>query len=715
MQEEQREQRMKMLLAFVEEKNYHPMKIKELANLFGIPKKERGELHEILDMLIARGKLTMDARGRIRLPEENMVIGSFMATQRGFGFVRTDDNNEDIFIPEPECRNAFHGDTVEVVLTSHKSRGRRREGAVVRILERNSTMVVGKFAQNGNVAFVIPDSEKITKDIYIPKGKTFGAVDGHKVVVEIEDFGDDTKNPEGKVTEILGHPNDPGVDIVSVIRSFGLPEQFPDHVMHQAEGIPNEVDSSEIAGREDIRNRDTVTIDGEDAKDLDDAITIERTENGGFELGVHIADVSQYVTEGSSLDKEALARGTSVYLADRVIPMLPHKLSNGICSLNAGEDRLALSCFMNFDGEGHLKNHRIAETVINVTERMSYTDVNDILTYHREETCKRYEKLVPMFETMEELAGILRKRRRKKGAVDFNFEECKILLDEKGTPTDIVSYDRNTATKIIEEFMLAANQTVAEEYFWLEIPFLYRTHEYPDMEKIKELSLITAGFGYHIKTGNEQVHPREIQRLLAGLEGTEEEAFLSRLTLRAMKRAKYSTVNEGHFGLATKYYCHFTSPIRRYPDLQIHRIIKENLHHGIGGKRYAHYEEILPAVALQASNLERRADDAEREVEKMKKAEYMEQHIGEVFNGIISGVTSWGIYVELPNTVEGMVRLGDLTDDRYEYEEGSYRVTGHYSGKQYVLGQRVCVRAERVDKMARTIDFMIVEEGEENV
>jgi ribonuclease R len=700
MQEELRRQRKKALLDFVKDEHYRPMKIKELANLFGVPKKERGELHEIVDSLVRHGKIIVDARGFIRIPEENIVTGSFMATRRGFGFVRTEDGKEDIFIPEPDCMNAFHGDTVQAVLTSPEKMGKRREGAVIRILQRNCTEAVGTFTKNKNVTFVIPDSEKILKDIYIPKGKTLDAADGQKVVARIEDFGDEERNPEGKIVQILGYIGEPGVDILSIVKSFGIPEEFPEEVMRQLDKVPDCVENSQIGGRVDIRNLPTVTIDGEDAKDLDDAITIEKKQDGSYELGVHIADVSHYVTEESALDREALARGTSVYLADRVIPMLPYKLSNGICSLNAGTDRLALSCFMTFDARGQLKNHRIAESVICVTERMSYTDVNDILTYHKPETCEKYKTLVTMFETMEELAALLRKRRKKKGAVDFDFTECKIKMDEKGHPVDIVPYDRNVATNIIEEFMLAANQTVAEEYFWMDIPFLFRTHEYPDLEKIHELARVTANFGYHMVVGNEEVHPGEIQKLLDKIHGTEEEAFLSRLTLRAMKRAKYSTVNEGHFGLATQYYCHFTSPIRRYPDLQIHRIIKENLRYGIREKRILHYEQIL----------ERRADDAEREVEKLKKAEYMEKHIGEIFTGIVSGVTSWGIYVELPNTVEGMVRLTDLDDDQYTYEEEKYRVIGHYSGKEYSMGQKVKIRVERVDKFARTIDFIMIDE-----
>lgn len=711
MQEDIKKQRQKMILSFVEDKDYQPIRIKEMANLFLVPKKERGEFHEVIDSLLLQGKIMIDRRGLIRLPDEKLVTGEFMATQRGFGFVRVEGMEDDIFIPERACGNSFHGDIVRVRLTGKGgTQGKRCEGEIIQILQRAMQTVVGTFSRNKNVTFVIPDNEKITSDIYIPKGRTLDAVDGHKVVVELSSYGDDFKSPEGSVIQILGHRNDPGVDILSIIKSFGLPEEFPNEVMREVEKVSQEVSSEEIAGRVDIRHLDTVTIDGEDAKDLDDAITISKKEDGSYELGVHIADVSHYVVENSELDKEAIKRGTSVYLVDRVIPMLPHKLSNGICSLNEGEDRLALSCFMSIDSKGQVVSHRIAETVVNVTKRMSYTEVNDIVTHHKEETCKRYETLVPMFETMKELALLLRKKRKKKGSIDFDFPECKILLDEKGRPIDIIPYDRNIATKIIEEFMLAANQTVAEEYFWLEVPFVYRTHEYPDLEKIQDLARMTASFGHHIKVGNEEVHPREIQKLIEQIEGTEEEGFLSRLTLRSMKRAQYTTVNTGHFGLASQYYCHFTSPIRRYPDLQIHRIIKENIRYGLSDKRYMHYEEILPAIAKKSSDTERVADDAEREVDKLKKAEYMEDHIGDVFSGVVSGVTSWGIYVELPNTVEGMVRLVDMNDDRYNFEEEHYRVVGHYTGKEYRMGQSVSVQVVRVDKLTRTIDFVMMEE-----
>lgn len=713
MTDEEKREKGEMILSFIENKEYKPIRIKEMAALFCVPKKQRGDLHEVLDSLLQRGEIEIDRKGRIALSQQDVFVGSFMATQRGFGFVRVEGEKEDIFIPEDNCQSAFHGDVVQIRLTGHGGgSGRRREGKIIRILTRKVSSLVGTFTANKKITFVIPDDEKITKDIYIPKGCTLDARQGNKVVVDLTDYGDGKKNPEGRVTQVLGYADAPGVDVLSVIKGYGLPEEFPEDVMSQAEKIPVEVERSEWAGRADLRHMDTVTIDGEDAKDLDDAITIEKSADGFFELGVHIADVSHYVTENSALDGEALRRGTSVYLTDRVIPMLPTRLSNGICSLNAGQDRLALSCIMTFDPKGRIVSHRIQETLICVTERMSYTDVNDILTHHKEETCARYESLIPMFENMQELAMRLRKNRKRQGSIDFDFLECKIKLDESGYPVDIVPYERNIATKIIEEFMLAANQAVAEEYFWLEVPFIYRTHEYPDLEKMQDLARMTAEFGYHMKVGRQEVHPREIQKLIEQIEGTEEEGFLSRLTLRSMKRAKYSTVNDGHFGLATQYYCHFTSPIRRYPDLQIHRIIKENIRSGIQGERYSHYDTRLPEVAASCSDLERRADEAEREVEKMKKAEYMESHIGEIFTGIISGVTSWGIYVELANTVEGMVRLSTMEDDRYYFEEEKYRVIGHYTGREFRMGQEVKIRVEYVDKLTRNIDFdmMIGEE-----
>ena len=708
MNEKKLEERKKMIYGLLCDELYVPMRTKEIAMLLDIPKSKRQDLQEVLDALVEEGKAQVSKKGKYQKAEKVVKEGAFISHAKGFGFVCVEDEGEDYYIPEEYVGNAFHGDQVRIELLP-PSKGKRREAKIIEVLSHDISTVVGTYEKSKNYGFVISDNARITQDIFIPQGKDMHAVDGHKVVCQITSYGKKNRNPEGVITEILGHRNDPGVDIMSIVKGFGLPDSFSDEVMAQVAKIPLVVEPSEIGGRVDLRNQDTVTIDGEDAKDLDDAITLNKTAEGEYELGVHIADVSHYVTEHSPLDKEALNRGTSVYLVDRVIPMLPFALSNGICSLNAGVDRLALSCMMTIDKKGQVKSHRIAETVIRVNERMSYTDVNDIVTNHKKETCERYEKLVPMFESMKELALILRKKRKKKGSIDFDFPECKIKLDDKGHPVAIEPYDRNIATKIIEEFMLAANQVVAEEYFWMDIPFLYRTHEYPDAEKIQDLARMTAGFGHHIKLSQGEIHPWEIQKLIEEIEGTKEEAILSRLTLRAMKRAQYTTVNTGHFGLATQYYCHFTSPIRRYPDLQIHRIIKENLRYGHSPKRIAHYESILPGVAKRCSDRERLADEAEREVDKMKKVEYMQAHIGEMYEGIISGVTSWGIYVELDNTVEGMIRLADMDDDQYEYQEEKYRVIGHYSGKEYSMGQTVKIRVIGADRLTRTIDFAIAD------
>ena len=703
------EQRKRMIYDFICDELYVPMKLKELAILMQVPKRDRAELTRVMDALVEDGKVELTKKGKYIKSEKKYETGVFTSHPKGFGFVTIEGMDEDIFIPAEQVNGAMHMDTVQLVI-SPTTGGKRREGTITKILSHGMNEVVGTYEDNKTFGFVVPDNPKIAKDIFIPKERSMGAVTGHKVIVAITDYGKDGKKPEGKVTEIIGHINDPGVDIMSLVKAYNIPVEFSPKIMRQVENVSNEVSEADMAGRLDLRDWQMVTIDGEDAKDLDDAITLQVTEDGLYELGVHIADVSHYVTENSALDKEALNRGTSVYLVDRVIPMIPHKLSNGICSLNAGVDRLALSCLITYDEHGKIKRHRICESVIQVTERMNYSDVRDILVYEKEETCKRYEPLIPMFRNMEKLAAILRKGRKKQGSINFDFQECKILLDKNGKPTDIVPYDRNVATRMIEEFMLAANKVVAEDYFWMDIPFLYRIHEYPDLEKIQQLSMITASLGYHIKVGKEEVHPRELQKLITSIEGTEEEAFLSRLTLRSMKRAKYSTNNEGHFGLATKYYCHFTSPIRRYPDLQIHRIIKENIRHGIQGKRYEHYNDLLPGVAISTSEKERRADDAEREVEKLKKAEYMYDHIGECYHGVISGVTSWGIYVELPNTVEGMVRISEMEDDQYEFQEERYRVVGHYTGKEYRMGQPVYIRVEQVDRELRTIDFVMMQE-----
>lgn len=703
------EQRKKMIYEFICDPMYVPMKVKEMAIVLGVTKEDRPELDIILQELVLEGKIDLSKRGKYSKAETKKLIGTFTSHPKGFGFVTIEGETEDIFIPASQVGAAMHMDTVEVVIMPSKREGKRLEGKIAAVLERGMKEVVCTYEASKNFGFGVPDNPKFGSDIFIPLERSKGAVKGHKVVVEITNYGSKDKKPEGKVIEIIGHINDPGTDIMSLVKAYGLPVEFTEKIMNQVERVSNEVSSADMAGRLDLRDVQMVTIDGEDAKDLDDAVSLTR-DGENYVLGVHIADVTNYVQEHSALDEEAKKRGTSVYLVDRVIPMLPHKLSNGICSLNAKEDRLALSCIMTINPKGEVIDHKIAETVINVDRRMSYTVVNKILSEQDEELCKEYEELVPMFEEMERLAAILRKKRRKRGSIDFDFPETKVILNELGKPVEIRPYERNVATKLIEDFMLVANETVAEVFFWQEKPFVYRTHETPDSEKIKKLSTFINNFGYHIHMGMDEVHPKELQKLLEKVDGTDEEALISRLTLRSMKQAKYTVEPTGHFGLATNYYCHFTSPIRRYPDLQIHRIIKETLRGRMNETRQAHYDKILPEVAKHASDMERRADEAERETIKLKKVEYMSDHIGEEFEGVISGVTEWGFFVELPNTVEGLVRITELTEDDYIFIEDHYELTGQRTGKSYKLGQKVRIQVEATDKIMRTIDFSCIQD-----
>ena len=703
------EQRKAMLVSLMNEEAYVPMKLKELAILLNVPKEQREELKQVLNLLLAEGKISVSKKGKFGKAEAFALVGVFSGNARGFGFVAIEGQEEDVFIPADRTGGAFHGDRVQIVIDS-EGRGGRPEGTVVRILEHANETLVGTYEKGKGYGFVIPDNQRISKDIFIPQGCSQGAVSGHKVMVKIRDFGEKKgKKPEGVITEILGHIHDPGVDILSIVRAYNLPEDFPGAVKNQLKQVPDEVKKDSWAGRKDLRALPTVTIDGEEAKDLDDAISIERA-GEGYRLGVHIADVSHYVQEHTPLDEEAFKRGTSVYLVDRVIPMLPHKLSNGICSLNEGEDRLALSCLMEIDSQGNVTGHEIAETVIRSDRRMTYTAVNAIVTDHDPQVTAEYAEFAEMFLLMKELADILRKKRHARGSIDFDFPESKIVLDEKGKPLEIKAYERNAATRIIEDFMLLANETVAEDYFWQELPFLYRTHDKPDEDRMKRLGTFINNFGYVLRMPGGQVYPKEIQKLLDKVEGTPEELLISRLTLRSMKQAKYTTENTGHFGLAARYYTHFTSPIRRYPDLQIHRIIKESLHGGLTGKRISHYEKILPQVAVQTSALERRADEAERETDKLKKVQYMERFIGQEFEGVISGVTSWGFYVELPNTVEGLVHISELRDDYYVFLEERYELSGEMTGKTYKLGQTIRVQLTGCDRFSKTIDFIPAKE-----
>lgn len=702
------EQRKESIRNMIYDEEYIPLKFKEMAYLMNVPHNEKDKLREVLDALVAEGSVELTARGKYVKADQESLVGVFTAHPRGFGFVTVEGEPEDIFIPAPYTGGAFHKDVVKVKISreSH-GEGKRREGVVVKVLERGTKTLVGTFMKSRSFGFVRPDDTHYGQDVFISKKDCDAAMNNDKVVVELLNYGTRDKKPEGRIVEIIGNTDDPSTDITAIVRAFGIPDTFSGEVMREARSIPDEVTIPKGENRTDFRNLLTVTIDGEDAKDLDDAITLSR-HGDGYELGVHIADVSNYVKEGAPLDKEALERGTSVYLCDRVIPMLPRELSNGICSLNAGVDRLALSCVMQVDARGNVIGHQIVESVIRVDKRMSYTGVKAILEGQPHPEGER-EDIRELCFLMKEAAAVLKEKRRKRGAIDFDFPESKIVLDKDGYPTDIHPYERNVATDIIEDFMLLANETVAEDYFWQELPFVYRTHEEPDPDKIARLDTFIRNFGFYMKTGREHFHPKEIQKLLFSLEGEPEEALISRLALRSMKQARYSTLNVGHFGLSTQYYTHFTSPIRRYPDLQIHRIIKENIHGRLNRKRVEHYEAILPSVAEQSSKRERRAQDAEREVEKLKKVEYMEKFIGDAFDGVISGVTAKGFFVELENTVEGMVSTQSLMDDYYLFDEQQYRLEGKRTGRVFTLGQKVRVVMASASKAAKTIDFVLEE------
>jgi len=724
MEVKDRKARKKVICDLVQDPIYVPMKEKELAAFLQVSKEDREEFRAILGELLAEGRLMLTVKGKYQKSNGKVLTGTFISNAKGFGFVEVEGWDEDLYIPEDKVGGAFHKDTVEVALLPETS-GKRREAQVLKVIARGITQVVGTYERSRDTyGFVIPDNTKLQQDIFIPAERSKGAMSGHKVVVEITDYGSDKKGPEGKIIEILGHVNDPGVDIMSIVRGYELPVEFPEKVMNQAERVAQTVSEADMAGRRDLRDLAMVTIDGEDAKDLDDAVNVT-FDGKQYRLGVHIADVTNYVQENSALDREALKRGTSVYLVDRVIPMLPHALSNGICSLNEGADRLALSCLMTVDMNGEITDYEICESVIRVNRRMSYTVVKNLLEdgslVDTDDNYAQYKELLPMFQEMEKLAAILRAKRRKRGSIDFDFPECKILLDKEGHPVDIMAYERNVATDIIEDFMLAANETVAQHFYWMELPFVYRVHDVPDGERMQKLAAFIHNFGYYMKFGhgvgkagrkavNEEIHPKEIQKLLAKIAGTPEEPLISRLALRSMKQAKYSVECTGHFGLACGYYCHFTSPIRRYPDLQIHRIIKEQLRGKLGEERIAHYHGILPEVAKHASETERRADEAERETDKLKKVEYMEDHLGEVFEGVISGITSWGIYVELPNTIEGLIHVSKLPGDYFYYQEENYEMVGEATGKSYKLGMPVKIVVDGCDRFNRTIDFGLMEE-----
>lgn len=701
---------------------YVPMKKKEIAILLNISKEDRLILGKVLDTLVSRGKIICTSNGKYMKSDDTSInktndknnnsshsnkelIGTFTSNPKGFGFVRIDDTDEDIFISKDNTCGAFLDDKVAVEVLQDTS-GDKREGRIISIIEHGIKSVVGTYEKNNNFGFVICDDNKIGTDIFIPQGKDMRAVSGSKVVVNITKYAKNNNKPEGVITEIIGHKNDPGIDILSMIKAFNVPIEFPEKVINQASKVSKPVSDSDIIGREDFRNVVMVTIDGEDAKDLDDAVSVSYDGNN-YTLGVYIADVSNYVQEHSALDREAYKRGTSVYLIDRVIPMLPHTLSNGICSLNQGEDRLSMCCIMTIDGSGNIINHKICEGVVNVNYRMTYSDVSAILDGDKE-LIDKYSDVTEMFYHMYTLSSILRNKRKHRGGIDFDMTETKFVVDDYGNITDVKPYIRDKASLIIEDFMLAANETVAEDFFWKESAFLYRTHGVPEEEKVRKLKMFAAKFGYTIKGDTNNCHPKEFQKLLEKSKGKDEEILLSRLTLRTMQQAKYTPENSGHFGLAAKYYCHFTSPIRRYPDLIIHRIIKDHLRGRYDNKKEEHYISLLNTIAPSVCNSERRAEELEREVEKLKKVKYMHKFLGEEFDAIISSVTQYGFYVEIGNGIDGLVHISTLKDDYYHFNENDLELVGERFNRRFSLGMKVKVVLVSTDEMLRTIDFELV-------
>lgn len=700
------------VLTFFKESGTKPLSVHEIEEALGINNAvEFKELVVALNELEYAGELVMTRKNRYGLPEKmNLVRGRIQMHQKGFAFLLPDDEGiGDVYIHFSDLNSAMNNDKVLVRIEKGDIGDNRPEGKVIRILERAVTEVVGTYEDSRSFGFVIADDKRIPNDIFIPKGKTNGAVDGHKVIVRITKYPEGRKSAEGEIIQILGHKNDPGIDILSIIYKHGIPIEFPEEVLEQAANTPDTITEKDLEGRRDLRNEMIVTIDGADAKDLDDAVSVKRLDNGNYKLGVYIADVSYYVKENSPIDKEALERGTSVYLVDRVIPMIPHRLSNGICSLNPQVDRLTLSCEMEINDKGQVVSHEIFPAVIRTTERMTYSDVNKILVDKDEELRNRYESLVPMFEMMEELASILRKKRMSRGAIDFDFKEAKVIVDEEGKAIDVVIRERSVAERLIEEFMLAANETIAEHFHWLDVPFIHRIHEDPDEAKLQTFFEFLAGLGISVKGTANEVHPQALQKVLDDIQGEPEEMVVSKLMLRSMKQAKYDPISVGHFGLATEFYTHFTSPIRRYPDLIVHRLIRTYLiEKKMDAKTISYWKERLPEIARHASMMERRAVDAERDTDDLKKAEFMQDKIGEEFTGIISSVTNFGMFVELENTVEGLIHVSFLTDDYYRYDEQHQVLIGERTANVFRVGDEVRVRVAGVNMDEFTIDFELV-------
>ena len=701
------------IVVYMEHQAVRPLSEEELAEVFAVDTVEAlVQLKGLLKELESDGTLVLSRKNRYGRPAQfNLLIGKISRHPKGFGFLMQEDADaDDIFIPASELKGAMNGDRVIVRIKREATAKSRAEGEVIRILQRNVQQIVGTFESSRHFGFVVPDDKRFGSDIFIPKEQFNGAKTNMKVLVEITQWPEKNRSAEGKIVQVIGKKDAPGVDILSIIMGHDLPQGFPANVLMYAEALPETIAVSEIEKRRDLRDMLMITIDGEDAKDLDDAVSVQRLENGNYLLGVHIADVGHYVKEDSVLDKEALERATSVYLVDRVIPMLPQKLSNGICSLNAGEDRLAMTCMMEINSQGVVVSHDIFESVIHVNYRMTYQNVTKILLNQDEALCRKYHEILSMLQEMAQLQMILEKKRKLRGAIEFYAPESKVILDKKGHPIRIEWREQGVADKIIEEFMLCANETVAEHFFWMEVPFLYRVHEEPKMEDVLDVNKFLQAFGYNIKGLSNHVHAKAYQNVVEQVAGKPEEMMINTVMLRSMQHARYDVEALGHFGLAAQYYSHFTSPIRRYPDLAIHRMIKELLHNGdrLDEKRVTILKGKMKHYAEQASVREKIAEEAERESVELKKIEYMKPYVGDVFQAKISGVTNFGIFVQLDNSVEGLAHISTLIDDFYQFQPESYSLIGEHTRKVYRLGQDIKVRLTRVSVEDRQIDFEVM-------
>ena len=723
------EENKEIIIKFMSDDKYVPMKAKEIAFILGVPKEKYEEFHSILNELEAEYKIQQSKKGKYMLV--------LRLNSKGFGFVKINDSEDEVFIAGNNMNKALSEDEVLVqIIESQSKTGNHEEGKIIKILKHNKNTLVGTFQNSRNFGFVVPDDNKFGTDIFISK-KNFGnAKNNQKVVVKIIKFAEKGKKAEGKVVEVLGNRDEAGVDMLSLVKEYNLPYEFPEPVLKEAKKLEINITENDLKNRLDLREKVMFTIDGEDAKDLDDAVYVEKNKEGNYILGVHIADVSNYVKENSQLDKEAIIRGTSVYMMDRVIPMLPKELSNGICSLNEGQDRFALSVIMEINDKGHVVSSDIRKSIIKVTKRMSYTNVYKILKYlesegtfkkensldekiiynlnneiseynNEKESILQYEKYFNNFRLMSELATILKEKRKKEGSLDLDVPESKIILNENGVAIDVKKYEITFANEIIEQFMLIANETVAEKFYWLEAPFIYRVHPQPDIDKIRELNSFIWNLGYKVKAGKENIHPKAFAEVLDEVKGKPEERVVSNLILRTLKIAQYESENRGHFGIASKYYCHFTSPIRRYPDLFIHRIISKYIekNYNLSNDDLERYSEQATKYARTSSEREKIAQKVERDSIDVKKAEFMQSKIGEEYEGIISNITSFGVFVELDNTVEGLIRFENLGDEYFIYDEDNKQLIGENTGIVFNIGDNIKIKVIEANKELRRISF----------